>query len=139
MDKKNIIIIVLLVLVVLLSATGIVVGLRFINSNETNTVKKVKTYSLDLDDMYCNVKDSNKIVKVNVTVETNSESTLETLNNKAYLIRDSINQIIRNKSEDELKGKEGQLNLQKEIKETLVQIFNDETITNVYFNDFVMQ
>ncbi len=139
MNKKNVIIVVLLILVVLLSVTGIALGLKFINGYEANAGKNLKTFSLDLNDMYCNVKDSNKILKVNITIETNNKDTLEILSRKVYLIRDNINQIIRNKTEEQLKGREGQTNLQKEIKETLIQIFNDETITNVYFNDFVMQ
>ncbi len=139
MDRKNIIIIVLLVLVVLLSATGIVIGLRFVDVDEITANKKEETYSLNLEDMYCNVKDSNKIVKVNITIETNDEDSINNLSDKVYLIRDEINQIIRNKTEDELIGKEGQVNLQKDIRETLNKIFDDETIINVYFNDFVMQ
>lgn len=139
MDRKNIIIIVLLVLVVLLSATGIMIGLRFVDVDEITANKKEETYSLNLEDMYCNVKDSNKIVKVNITIETNDEDSINNLSDKVYLIRDEINQIIRNKTEDELIGKEGQVNLQKDIRETLNKIFDDETIINVYFNDFVMQ
>ncbi|MFS8541862.1 MAG: flagellar basal body-associated FliL family protein, partial [Tissierellales bacterium] len=101
--------------------------------------KREETYSLDLKDMYCNVKDSNKILKVNITIETNNKNTVEVLSEKVYLIRDEINQIIRNKTEDELKGREGQVNLQNDIREALIRIFKDEAITNVYFNDFVMQ
>ena len=56
-----------------------------------------------------------------------------------YLIRNNINEIVRNKTEEELKGKDGQVNLQKEIKENLVDVFNDESIINIYFNEFVIQ
>lgn len=145
MNKKNIILIVLLVLVIVLSIFAILMGMKAINASNANSnnginlKKSEKTYSLTLDDMYCNVKESKRIVKVNVTIETYLEKTLETLNTKEYLIRDNINQIIRNKTEEELEGKEGQIALQKEIKDCLIKLFNDESIINVYFNDFVMQ
>lgn len=139
MNKKNLIIIVLLVLLVLISVAGIAIGLKYLNSDKETGGKKLETFSLDLNDMYCNIKDSNKIVKVNITIETNSENTLKAISDKVYLIRDNINQIIRNRTEDELVGKEGQVNLQNDIRESLIKVFNDESITNVYFNDFVMQ
>jgi len=138
-SKKNVIIVVLLVLLIIVSAVGIILGLKFIKGDDLNINRKEETYSLDLKDMYCNVKDSNKIVKVNITIETNNKNTVEVLSEKVYLIRDEINQIIRNKTEDELKGREGQVNLQNDIREALIRIFKDEAITNVYFNDFVMQ
>ncbi len=74
-----------------------------------------------------------------VTISTNSKTTYEGLSEKQFLIRDDINKIIRNKTEEELQGKDGQVKLQEEIKLSLIELFNDETITNVYFDDFIIQ
>ena len=139
MSNKSVIKVVLLVLLVLIAVVGIVMALIFAKNNDLVSNKKEETFSLDLDDMYCNIKDSNKIIKVNITIEANNKKTIETLSEKVYLVRDEINQIIRSKTEDQLKGKEGQVNLQDDIRETLINIFDDKAITNVYFNDFVMQ
>ncbi|CAK7042621.1 MAG: hypothetical protein TIS_03195 [Tissierella sp.] len=38
-----------------------------------------------------------------------------------------------------MRGKEGQINLQNQIKTNMVELFNDESIINVYFNDFIIQ
>ena len=89
--------------------------------------------------MYCNIKDSKKIVKVKITIETNNKNTLELLENKQFLIRDDINKIIRSKTEEELQGDEGQIKLQKEIKESLIKLFDDVAITNIYFDDLIIQ
>ncbi len=97
--------------------------------------KQMETFNLTLDDMYSNIKDSKKIVKLKVTISTNSKTTYEGLSEKQFLIRDDINKIIRNKTEEELQGKDGQVKLQEEIKLSLIELFNDETITNVYFDD----
>ncbi len=94
--------------------------------------KQMETFNLTLDDMYSNIKDSKKIVKLKVTISTNSKTTYEGLSEKQFLIRDDINKIIRNKTEEELQGKDGQVKLQEEIKLSLIELFNDETITNVY-------
>jgi len=142
MDNRNVILIILLILVVALAAVGVVLGLMYRSNknNVDNTAKKqLETLNLTLDDMYCNIKESKKIVKIKVTIETTNESTFEILEEKQFLIRDNINKIIRNKTEEELKGEDGQIQLQDQLKESLVNLFNDETITNVYFNDFIIQ
>jgi flagellar FliL protein len=141
MKNRNIVLIVLLILVIVLAVVGIALGFAFYknNNNMDSTKKRLETFNLTLEDMYCNIKDSKKIVKLKVTVETNNKNTLELLEEKQFLIRDDINKIIRSKTEDELQGKEGQVKLQKEINESLINLFNDETITNVYFNDLIIQ
>ena len=141
MSNKNTVLVVLLVLVIVLAIVGIVLGTTFYKNNNANNSnkKKMETFNLTLQDMYCNIKDSKKIVKVKITIETNNKDSLKVLEEKQFSIRDDINKIIRNKKEDELQGKEGQVQLQKEINESLVKLFNDETITNVYFDDLVIQ
>lgn len=61
------------------------------------------------------------------------------MNEKQFLIRDEVNKIVRNSTEEELEGKEGQINLQNKIKENLIELFSDQNITNVYFDDFIIQ
>lgn len=141
MKNKNVVLIIVLVLVIILAIVGIVLGITFYRSNNSNNQakKQSKTFNLTLQDMYCNIKDSNKIVKVKITIETNNKKTLGLIEEKQFLIRDDINKIIRNKAEEDLQGKEGQVKLQKEINESLIKLFNDETITNVYFDDLIIQ
>lgn len=139
MSKKTVFFI--LIVVVLISTASIIfsVSMYMENGGKTNEKKSSKTYSLELEDIYCDIKDSKKIVKINITIETYNKDTLELLSSKKYLIRNNINEIVRNKTEDELKGKDGQVNLQNDIKENLVKTFNDQSIINIYFNDFVIQ
>lgn len=141
MSNKNTVLVVLLVLVIVLAVVGIALGITFYKNNNANSSnkKQIETFNLTLEDMYCNIKDSKKIVKVKITIETNNKDSLKVLEEKQFSIRDDINKIIRNKKEDELQGKEGQVQLQKEINESLIKLFNDETITNVYFDDLVIQ
>lgn len=141
MNNRNIILIIILVLLIVLAVLGAVLGVIYYRNNNTNNSngKSIETFNLTLDDMYCNLKDSKRIMKVRITIETSNKNTFESLNSKQFLIRDDINKIIRNKTEDEIEGEEGQTTLQKEIKESLVNLFNDNTITNIYFNDLIIQ
>ena len=141
MNNKNSVLVILLILVLLLAVTGIVLGLMFHKNKgvDNNAKKQMETLNLTLGDMYSNIRDSKKIAKLKITVSTNSKTTYETLSEKQFLIRDDINKIIRNKTEEELQGKDGQVKLQEEIKSSIIELFNDETITNVYFDDFIIQ
>lgn len=138
MSKNTIIIIVLILLLALVA--GIAVGIFFFSNNSgEKKVKEIQAYSITLDDLYCNIKDSKRILKIKITLETTNEKTLEKLTAKQFLIRDDVNKIITNLTEEELRGKEGQINLQNQIKTNMVDLFNDESITNIYFNDFIIQ
>ncbi|NMB08999.1 MAG: flagellar basal body-associated FliL family protein [Tissierellia bacterium] len=141
MNNRNTVLIILLVLIIVLAIVGIVLGIMFYrNKNADNSAnKQIETFNLTLNDMYSNIKDSKKIVKLKITVVTNDKKTYETLEGKQFLIRDDINKIIRNKTEEELQGEEGQTKLQSEIKASLVDLFNDEAIINVYFDDLIIQ
>lgn len=139
MDKKNIILIVVIVAVLIVAIGGVTIGFVFYNNKGDSEAEEIATYNLTLEDMYCNIKDSRRIAKIRVTVETNNEETLELLEKNQFLIRDDINKIIRNKEETHLEGKDGQAQLQSEIRNSLVELFDKESITNVYFNDLIIQ
>ena len=142
MNNRNAILIILLILVIVLAVVGVVLGLMYRNNKnnvDNSTPKQLETFNLTLDDMYCNIKESKKIAKIKITIETTNETTIETLEEKQFLVRENINKIVRNKTEEELKGEDGQIQLQNQLKESLVDLFNDETITNIYFNDFIIQ
>lgn len=137
--SKNIVLIIVIALLLLI-IVGIAVGIFMFSRDSGSTrVKEIKTYTTTLDDLYCNIKDSKKILKIKITLEATNEKTVENLINKQFLIRDEANKIIRDLTEEELQGEEGQTNLQNDIKNSLVELFDDQNITNIYFNDFIIQ
>ena len=136
MSKKTIIIVVIVLVIAII--VGMAVGVLFwkkANSGEKEVVK----YNLTVDEMYSNIKDSKRIIKMKITIESIDPKSIEKLTEKTFLVRDEVNKIVRNKTDDELEGADGQKNLQKEIKDNLTILFEDETITNVYFNEFIIQ
>jgi flagellar FliL protein len=136
MSKKTIIIIV--VVLVLAIFAGVVVGMVMWKKS-SNAPQEIIKHSLTMDDMYCNIKDSKRIMKLKITIESTNIKTIENLTEKQFLIRDEVNKIVRNKTDEELQGKDGQVNLQEAIKNSLIELFEDEIITNIYFNDFIIQ
>lgn len=139
MNNKTIILLIVLILVIVLAVLGIVLGITYYRGNTQHTSKSMETYSFTLEEMYCNIKESKRILRAVITVEANNESTIKNLQEKEFLIRDDINKIIRSKTEEDLEGKEGQISLQDEIKNSLINLFNDSSITNIYFNELIIQ
>lgn len=135
--NKTLIVIVVLILALLI---GIVAGIFiFLNSSDGEKAKDIPTYTVVSDDLYGNIKDSKKILKLNIVVETTDEKIQETLTNKMFLIRDRANEIVVTKTEEELREEKGQTLLKEKIKKDLMEIFETDKITNVYFNDFIIQ
>lgn len=141
MTTKKVILIVVLVVVLVFAITAAVIGMVFFKNDKTGNkvVQNEEKYYISLDDMYCNIKDSKRILKVRVTVEVSNKKSLKNVEEKQFLVRNKINEIIRSKTEDDLQGTEGQIALQKGITNSLVQIFDDENITNVYFDELILQ
>lgn len=137
MSKKTLTIIIILSLALVV---GVAIGVfLYMNGSNGEKVKEIPTYTVGADDLYSNIKDSKKMLKINIVVETSSEELKENMENKKFLIRDTTNEIVVGKTEEDLLGENGQTNLKKEILKSLVEVFENERITNIYFNDFIIQ
>lgn len=141
MKKSVIIAIIAIVLAVVVIVVGVIFGLRMAKGNGevSDDISQKEIYQHDVGEMYSNLSESKKLVKVSATVETTEEEYLETLESKNYIIRNEINEIIRSKKLEEIEGSEGQKNLQSQIVTRLNEVFNTKVISDVYFNDFIVQ
>lgn len=140
--KLNIKILIIVIAVVMIAAGA---GLLYVKSKsssgsdeEKEDLSTKETFSVTLDDMYCNVNDSKKILKIKITVQTSDKEKLPLIEAKQFVIRDEANKIIRNNSEKDLMGMEGMENLKRAIQKTLSASFSDDSIL-ITFDDFVIQ
>ena len=141
--KLNIKILIIVIAVVLVAGGA---GVFYVKSRTSSGISEEKkedlsskeTFSVTLGDMYCNVNDSKKILKIKITVQTANKEKLPLIEAKQFIIRDEANKIIRNNSEKDLMGMEGMENLKRAIQKTLAAAFSDETIM-ITFDDFVIQ
>ncbi|MBB6216484.1 flagellar FliL protein [Anaerosolibacter carboniphilus] len=103
------------------------------------TVKEVKTFSYPIGELYSNVKDSRKILKANVVIETLDEKIQGKLEPNKSKITNSILEVLRSKDESSLAGEKGQQALRTEVLKAVKQIVDSDKITNVYFVEFIVQ
>ena len=96
------------------------------------------TYALD-DAFITNVKDSRKLLKTSVVLVANDENLQEMLDANQYVVRDTVLFILRDLTEDDICSDTIQDTLRKEIPDALNKALEINSITSIYFGDFVMQ
>lgn len=122
--------------------TAVVIGTTFYFAAQKKVNQKPKettTYTYSIGELYANVKDSRKILKVNLDVEIKNEKLTEKLNNKRSKITNNILELLRSKNEAQLSGDEGQQELRKEMLKSIKLVIPSEDIMDVYFIEFIIQ
>lgn len=135
MNKKTIMIIAIIVITV--AVAGVVAGYFWMK--KTSEPAKIETYGYTSEEIVCNIKDSKKMVLVQVSLETIDPDLIEVIAEKEFLLLDLTNKIIRDTPEEKLQGREGQSRLQEMIKQKAQEIYDTDAITNIYFKKFVIQ
>ncbi|HHY91207.1 MAG TPA: hypothetical protein GX503_06035 [Clostridiales bacterium] len=101
--------------------------------------KEEKIYTYSIGELYANVNESRRILKANIAVETKDEKIHEELDKNKSKIINNILELVRSKTEADLSGDTGQQQLRKEVLGIIHSIIPGETITNVYFVEFIIQ
>lgn len=138
MSLKKVLILSLIGLVVLALIFSVVFFL-VLNKKDDAKNKKVEYFEFKLDEMYTNIRESKNILKINITIEYTDEKMVETLNKSKSRISNDVLEILRNKTLEELSGKDGQQKARKDIQSKIVEIVETNAISNVYFTEFIIQ
>ncbi|MCG8539810.1 MAG: flagellar basal body-associated FliL family protein [Clostridia bacterium] len=131
--------------VVLLSLVGLLVlvlifSLVFLLISRNNGGReKVEYYEFKLEEMYTNIKESDSILKINITVEYTDSELIETLNKSKAKISNDVLELLRSKTLEELSGKEGQQSTRKDVQQKIIEIAESSDVSNIYFTEFIIQ
>jgi flagellar basal body-associated protein FliL len=141
-NALKIVIISLLILVIIGGATfGTMYFLNKKNANKASTPKVVVEQTYPLGEFFVNLLDEGgkRYLKVNVYIsyEVNKKLTLELDENKP-IIRDAVNTYIRSKRSTDFSVK-GLDNIKKELISSINPNLTKGKITNIYFNDILVQ
>jgi flagellar FliL protein len=121
----------------LIIVSGTVFGILFMKSDDES--KESEEYYFNVGEIYSNVADSRRIVKLNLTISATNEKLIEEFNEKSFLIKDELYKILTNKKIDDIQGKESQALLKKEIIKNLEKKFSTDKISNIYFDEIIVQ
>ncbi|SHJ91583.1 flagellar basal body-associated FliL family protein [Paramaledivibacter caminithermalis] len=110
-----------------------------LNKKEASKEQKVEYYKFKLDEMYTNIKESNNILKINITIEYTDSKLAEVLTKNKERITNDILELLRDKTIKDMSGEEGQQKARKDIQNKIVNIVESNAISNVYFTEFIIQ
>jgi flagellar FliL protein len=101
----------------------------------------VTYFEYNLGEMYSNIADEGKILKMEPTIEYTSEAALVEIEANKTRIVNNIYEIIRNAKYENLQRPNGQERLREDIREMIIDTLESdaETISNVYFLQFIIQ
>ncbi len=133
--------------VFLFSIIGLIVtavvftGVFYFATNRSNeeTIKEIETFTYSFGELYSNLKDSKKILKINIVLETTDEKLLEKVESEKFKINNNILELLRSKTESDLAGDVGQQNLRKEVLNLTKSILPSDKVNDVYFIEFIIQ
>ena len=133
--------------VVLLSIIGFIITVLVLGGvfyfsvykKPEQSVKEIKTYTYAIGDLYSNLKDSKKILKINIVFETTDEKITGQIDKEKPKLTNFVLELIRSKTESELLGDIGQQNLRKEVLKLAKSILPSDKVNDVYFVEFIIQ
>ncbi len=138
MNKKMLIIIIAVVLVVVVGAGAAVFILT-----KPKVEKPIVYYEYTFDEEYSNLADesSAKIVKYQVTIEYTDETMVPTFDANKTKLRNNIDEIMRATLSTDIEKANGKQKLRDKIKNMVIEVLesDEETITNIYIQPFVIQ
>ena len=138
MSTKKIFIFAIISLIIIASVVAVIFKFFILKDDEETEEVVKESYYYNVDQMICNLIDTSSIARLQIVIETTDKKLLEEFEKKKFLIKNAINEIIRNKQKEELNGSSGQLSLQKELVKRFQNIFNKEII-NIYFEELIVQ
>ncbi len=105
--------------------------------NDSETIKPV--YSLDTFIVNLADRGGRRFLRVTMDLELKDKSLAGEIDKRLSQIRDSILMIIPTKRFEDINSVEGKIALRDEIMTKLNSFLKEESITNIYFVEFVIQ
>lgn len=141
--KKNKLIIIVLVIVLLVGLGCSYFYMKAKGVELPFAKEKIQTESvLPLNQFVVNLKTGssrNSYLKATVVLAYMQSDHEVILTENKDRIRDKIIEILRTKSKEELQEDDGAIRLKVQIKESLNELLGETIITNIYYNDFMIQ
>lgn len=137
--NKKIIMIIAAVLLVLILGGGVIAFLLLRGPQE----RPIVYYERHLAEEYSNLADTDrpKIVKYRVTIEYTDSDILPLIEQNETKIRNYIDEIMRATFSEDIARPNGKQRLRERIQNMVIDVLesDEETITNIYIQPFVVQ
>lgn len=91
------------------------------------------------DPFITNIKDSNSLFKTDIIIELTGDKDMQLVQTNNYILRDVIVFVLRDQTEEDLRAQGAEDMLRAMIVEELNKKLGIDSITAIYFNEYVIQ
>jgi flagellar protein FliL len=141
--KKNklvMIMAILLVAITLVGAVAVVVILKVTGEDKEKelTIDEVLEASVDIPQMTANLA-SDDFIRISFKIQTDSVEAKEELEKRDFQVKNLIILELSEKTAEDLKGKEGQVKLENDLKTKISEVMQEGKVENVYITESLLQ
>lgn len=131
---------ILLVAITLVGAIAVVVILKVTGEDKEKelTIDEVLEASVDIPQMTANLA-SDDFIRISFKIQTDSVEAKEELEKRDFQVKNLIILELSEKTAEDLKGKEGQVKLENDLKTKISEIMQEGKIENVYITESLLQ
>lgn len=141
--KNNKLIMTMLILLVAIALVGAVAIVMVLNLNDQDqtkepTIDEVLEATVDIPEITTNLA-SNDFVRISFKIQTDSKEAKEELEKRNFQINNIIILELSEKTAETIKGKEGQQQLEEDLKVKTNELMQDGKVEKVYITQFLLQ
>lgn len=139
-NKLVMIMSVMLVVILLVGTIAVVAVMKLNTSNNTKepSIEEVLAASVDVPEVTTNLA-SNDYIKISFKIETDGKKAKDELEKRDFQVKNLIIYELSEKKAEDLKGKEGKMNLEETLKVKLNELMQDGKIKKVYITGSLLQ
>lgn len=132
---------VILLVIIAMLGTASILFIHFYLKEENRdqqTIDEVLKTTVDVQQITTNLADE-CIIRISFKIQADSKEAKEELEKRDFQVKNIIILTLSEKTEKDLKGKEGQLNLEQELKEKISSIMLNGKVEKVYITESLLQ
>lgn len=139
-NKLLLIMVVLLVVIAIIGSAAIfyIFQTSHDDHQDGRTIDEVLKNSVDVNDVTTNLA-SDDIIRISFKIQTENKAAKEELEKRDFQVKNIIILSLSEKTEDDIKGKDGQVKLEEELKEKISSIMQKGKVEKVYITESLLQ
>ncbi|MFT8319503.1 MAG: flagellar basal body-associated protein FliL [Bacillus sp. (in: firmicutes)] len=140
-NNKVVMIMLILILAIAIIGTGGFIYLsKFAGDQKEKepSIDEVIESSVDIPEITTNLA-SDSFIRISFKIQTDSKKAKEELEKRDFQVQNIIIQELSEKTEQDLKGKKGQLDLENDLKDKINELMQNGEIVQVYITNSLLQ
>jgi flagellar protein FliL len=140
MKKNNLLIkmAIILVVIALIGAIALVYVLNTTGPEKEKKIDEVLKASVDIPEITTNLA-SDDFIRISFKIQTDSKKAKKELEKRMFQVNNIMILELSEKTAENLSGKEGQLQLEEQLKTKINEIMQEGKIEKVYITQFILQ